>query len=122
MRKTREERKFERSQRASRAATLGHERRLAAKRAAGIVEIYEDCHAYGDYEIQIKSIRSGKTNILYLHEDHEDSKEDISKKRRDNFYPTLNGKPWNGGRRISICGVSDAVRKSIVKTKSGSIV
>ncbi|KKT30204.1 MAG: hypothetical protein UW18_C0021G0003 [Microgenomates group bacterium GW2011_GWF1_44_10] len=72
MRKTREERKWERSQKSSRAATIGWERIHAAKAAAGIVEIYNDVHAYGAYEITIKSIRSGKVNVLYSTKENEE--------------------------------------------------
>lgn len=112
MRKTREERKWERSQKSSRAATLGWERIHAAKSAAGIVEIYEDVHAYGPYEITIKSISSGKINVLYLGE---------GGTRRDNFSADLNGKPWEP-RIASISDVTRFVRKAIVKTRSGRIV
>ena len=110
MRKTREERKFERSQRASRNAIIGWQRYHEAKAAAGIVEIYEDVHAYGKYEITIKSLRSGKINTLFLNEGP----------RRDNFIATLNGLPHRNGKSISISALSALVRKSIVKTRSGS--
>ena len=109
--KTREERKWERSQKSSRAATLGWERYHAAKAAAGIVEIYDDVHAYGAYEITIKSIRTGKVNTLHLFEGE----------RRDNFMAFLNGQPFKP-EKVSISTVTRIIRKSIVKTKSGRVV
>jgi len=50
--KTREERKVERSLRSSRAATLGWEWYHAAKIEAGIVEIYDQPHAYGESTVK----------------------------------------------------------------------
>jgi hypothetical protein len=110
MRKTREERKIERSEKASRAATLGWERYHEAKAAAGVVDIYDQPHAYGDFKITIESIRSGKTNVLYLREGE----------RRDNFYVELNGQPFKP-EQVSISTIARIIRKSIVKTKSGRI-
>jgi len=119
MRKTREELKLERSQRSSRAATLGWQRYHDAKAAAGIVEIYDQPHAYGDYRITIESLRSGKINVLFLH--GEDSTLTASKKsRRDNFLAELNGQPFKP-ERVSISDVTKIIRKSIVKTKSGRV-
>lgn len=111
MRKTREELKWERSQRSSRAAILGWERHHAAKAAAGIVEIYDQPHAYGPVKITIESIRSGRVNVLYLHEGE----------RRDTFTAELNGRPWKP-EKVSISTVTRIIRKSIVKTKSGRIL
>ena len=108
--KTREERRIERSEKSSRAATLGWERYHAAKIVAGIVEIYDQPHAYGDYKITIESIRSGKVNVLYLHEGE----------RRDTFFADLNGQPFKP-EKVSISTVTRIIRKSIVKTKSGRI-
>jgi hypothetical protein len=111
MRRTREELKYERSQKSSRAATLGWERYHAKKAAAGIVEFYDQPHAYGDYVITIKSMRSGKANVLYLHEGE----------RRDTFLADLNGQPWKP-EKVSISTVTRIIRKSIVKTKSGRVI
>lgn len=111
MKKTREELKRERSLKSSRAAILGWERYHAAKAAAGIVEIYDQHHAYGEFKITIESIRSGKTNVLILHEGE----------RRDNFFAELNGQPWKP-ERVSISTIARIIRKSIVKTRSGRIV
>ena len=61
--------------------------------------------------IKIKSIRSGKTNVLYLHEGE----------RRDNFFADLNGEPFKP-EKVSISTVTRIIRKSIVKTRSGRIV
>ena len=41
---------------------------MQLKAAARIVEIYDDVHAYGEFEITIKSMRTGKTNVLHLYE------------------------------------------------------
>lgn len=108
MRKTREELKLERSERASRAANARWEQYHAT-----LVElpIYDQTHAYGPYKITIESIRSGKVNVLYLHEGE----------RRDNFLAELNGEPWKP-EKVSISTVTKIIRKSIVKTKSGRIV
>lgn len=111
MRKTREDKKWERRQKSSRAAILGWKRHHEAKAAAGIVDIYEDVHAYGPYRITIESIRSGKVNTLYLREGT----------RRDNFFAELNGKPFNP-EKVSISAISRIIRKSIVKTRSVRIV
>ena len=78
---------------------------------SGITPVYEQHHAYGEYEITIRSIRSGKINVLHLHEGE----------RRDNFYATLNGEPWKP-EKVSISSVMRIVRKNIVKTRSGRIV
>jgi len=120
MRKTREELKFERSQNSSRAATLGWERHHAAKEAAGVIDIYEQPHSYGNYKITIESERSGKINVLYLR--GEDTTLYSSKKsRRDNFLAELNGQPFKP-ERVSISVVTKIIRKSIVKTKSGRVI
>jgi len=120
MRLTREERKAKNSARSSNAANVRWDREHAAMREAGIVPIYEQPHAYGDYEITIKSIRTGKVNVLYLR--GEDSTLDVSKKsRRDNFLAVLNGQPFKP-ERVSISTVSRIIRKSIVKTKSDRVI
>lgn len=111
MRKTREELKLERSLKSSMAATLGWERYHSAKASAGIVEIYNDVHAYGAYKITIESVRSGKVNVLMLNEGD----------RRDTFFAELNGQPWKP-EKVSISTVARIIRKSIVKTRSGRII
>lgn len=66
---------------------------------------------YGAFKITIESIRSGKTNVLMLHEGE----------RRDNFFAELNEEPWKP-EKVSISTVARIIRKSIVKTRSGRIV
>lgn len=106
MRETREERKQRLSIKGSNAVQVRWDR----YHAVCTVPIYDNHHAYGEYEITIKSIRSGKVNVLYLHEG----------KRRDNFIADLNGESWKP-ESVSISSVMRIVRKSIVKTRSGRI-
>jgi hypothetical protein len=107
MRETREDRKQRLSVKNRHAADIRWER----YHAICPCPVYSDVHAYGDYEITIKSIRSGKVNTLYLHEGE----------RRDNFYATLNGSPWKP-ERVSISAATRIIRKNIVKTRSGRVV
>jgi len=109
MLKTREDRKFERSQKSSRAATLGWERYHAAKAAAGIVEIYEMPRPDDMYRIVVENLQNGKTHTLLLHPGP----------RRDNFSVDLDGQPWRNG---SFSSIMTTLRKSLVKTKSGRVL
>lgn len=109
MRKTWEELKWERSQKSSRAATLGWERYHAAKVAAGIVEIYEMPRPDDMYRITVENLQNGKTHTLMLHPGP----------RRDNFSVDLDGKTWRNGSFSSIIAT---LRKSLVKTKSGRVI
>ncbi len=111
MRETREDRKHRLSAKGTHAVTVRWEREHAAMKEAGIVPVYDQPHAYGEFRITIESIRSGKVNVLYLREGE----------RRDNFYAELNGEPWKP-ERVSISTVTRIIRKSIVKTRSGRIV
>jgi len=107
MRITREERHFRNVLKGSRAV----QKRWDDYHASCPDPVYEQHHAYGDYEITIKSIRSGKVNTLYLSEGS----------RRDNFFAKMNGQQRKD-KSVSISTVTRIIRKSIVKTRSGRIV
>lgn len=107
MRETREDRKHRLSLKGSNAVRVRWDRHHETCPAP----VYDQHHAYGEYEIKIRSIRSGNEHTLYLHEGA----------RRDNFYADLDGKPFLS-KAVSICRVSELVRKNIVKTRSGRIV
>jgi hypothetical protein len=107
MRETREERKHRLSVKGSHAVTVRWDR----EHASGIVPVYDQTHAYGEYRITIESIRSGKVNVLYLREGE----------RRDNFIAELNGEPWKP-EKVSISSVTKFIRKGIVKTRSGRVI
>lgn len=109
MRKTREERKWERSQKSSRAATLGWARYHAAKAAAGIVEIYELPRLDTEYRITVENLMTNKSHTLTLHPGP----------RRDNFSIDLDGKPW---RTMGFSGIMAVLRKSLCRTKSGRVI
>jgi len=111
MQLTREELKLKNRMRASHAANVRWEREHAAMREAGIIPVYKQHHAYGEFEITVKSLRSGKVNVLKLREGE----------RRDNFRAELNGEPWKP-EIVSISTVARIIRKSIVKTRSVGIV
>lgn len=105
MRETREERKHRKSIKAQRAVN----KRWADYHASCACPVYEQHHAYGEYEIIVKSKRSGIEHKFYLHEGS----------RRDNFHTDMDGKPW---KSLSICSMAVILRKSIVKTRSGRII
>lgn len=109
MRKTREERKWERSQRSSRAATLGWQRHHEARRAAGIAEIYGLPRPADMYRITVDNLMSGRSHTLMLHPGP----------RRDNFRVDLDGHPW---RRGSFSSIMQTLRKSLVRIKSGRVI
>lgn len=88
-------------------------------REAGITHVYTQHCAYGAYEITIKSLRSGRINILSLYEDKDEPTD--KRRRRDNFYAELNGQPWKP-ERVSISDVARIIRKNIVKTRSAGII
>jgi len=111
MRETREDKKNRLSAEGTRAVTARWDRYHAERAASGIVEIYDQPHAYGDYEITIKSIRSGRTNVLYLHEGS----------TMMNFRIDLNGQPFKP-ELASVTTLMKIIRKNIVKTKSGRIL
>lgn len=106
MRKTREDRKFERSQKASRAANARWSQHHAA-----LVElpIYEQPRIETEYEITVRNLITGKAHTLLLHPGP----------RRDNFRVDLDGTPWRVGSFSSIMAI---LRKSLVKSKPGRIV
>lgn len=105
MRKTREERKFERSQKASRAANARWEQYHAS-----LVEmpIYDQPRPADMYRITVENLMSGKAHTLLLHPGP----------RRDNFSVDLDGRPWRIG---SFSIIMATLRKSLAKTKSGRI-
>lgn len=115
MQETREDRKRRLSAKASHAVQVRWDRYHAECPAPE----YNQHHAYGAYEITTKSIRTGRVNVLYLHEDSDAPTAKLG--RRDNFYAELNGLPWKP-ERVSLSDVTKIIRKNIVKTKSGRVV
>jgi hypothetical protein len=103
--KTREERKQERSQKASRAANARWEQYHSVLLE---MPIYEQPRPEDMYRITVENIMSGKSHTLLLHPGP----------RRDNFSVDLDGRTW---KTMGFSGIMAVLRKSLYKTKSARI-